>query len=152
MYQIYQVASNDTLSSIASKFNTTIDEIRRINGMSLNTMLMPGNYIVIPKIENSLYKTYVVEKGDNLYSIAIKNNTNVRDLLLINGLNENDYIYPGQEILIPNDNISIYVTENETLKDVSNKIGLSEQEIVEQNETLYLLPEQIIIYKKRENM
>lgn len=152
MYQIYQVASNDTLSSIASKFNTTIDEIRRINGMSLNTMLMPGNYIVIPKIENALYKTYVVEKGDNLYSIAIKNNTNVRDLLLINGLNENDYIYSGQEILIPNDNISIYVTENETLKDVSNKIGLSEQEIVEQNETLYLLPEQIIIYKKRENM
>lgn len=50
MYQIYQVAPNDSLSSIAAKFNTTIDEIRRINGMALNTMLMPGSYIVIPKV------------------------------------------------------------------------------------------------------
>ena len=57
MYQIYQVAPNDSLSSIATKFNTTIDEIRRINGMALNTMLMPGSYIVIPKVENGLYKS-----------------------------------------------------------------------------------------------
>lgn len=152
MYQIYQVASNDTLSSIATKFNTSIDEIRRLNGMSLNTMLMPGNYIVIPKVENGLYKTYIVEKGDNLYSIAMKNNTTVRDLLLINGLNENDYIYPNQEILVPNEGVNIYITGNETLKDVASKIGLSEQEIVEQNEALYLLPEQIIVYEKRENL
>lgn len=152
MYQIYQVAPNDTLSSIATKFNTSIDEIRRLNGMSLNTMLMPGNYIVIPKVENGLYKTYIVEKGDNLYSIAMKNNTTVRDLLLINGLNENDYIYPNQEILVPNEGVNIYITGNETLKDVASKIGLSEQEIVEQNEALYLLPEQIIVYEKRENL
>ncbi len=152
MYQIYQVAPNDTLASIATKFNTTIDEIRKLNGMALNTMLMPGNYIVIPKIENGLYQTYIVEKGDNLYSIAMKYNTTVRNILLINGLNENDYIYPGQEILVPNEGVNIYITENETLRDVANKTGLSEQEIVEQNETLYLLPEQIIIYKKRENV
>lgn len=151
MYQIYQVMPNDTLSSIASKFNTEIDEIRRLNGMTLNMVITPGNYIVVPRVENELYKTYVVEKGDNLYSIAMKNNTSVRNLILINGLNENDYIYPGQEILIPNNNVNIYVTENETLKQVANKIGLSVQEIVEQNETVYLQPDQIIIYKKREN-
>ena len=152
MYQIYQVAPNDSLSSIAAKFNTTIDEIRRINGMALNTMLMPGSYIVIPRVENGLYKTYIVEKGDNLYAIAMKNNTNVKNLLLINGLNENDYIYPGQEILVPNDGVNIYVTENDTLRDVASKLGLSEEEIIKQNETIYLLPEQIIIYKKRENL
>ena len=71
---------------------------------------------------------------------------------MINGLNENDYIYPGQEILVPNEGVSIYVTENDTLRDVASKLGLSEEEIVKQNETLYLLPEQIIIYKKRENL
>lgn len=152
MYQIYQVAPNDTLASIATKFNTTIDEIRSLNGMALNTMLMPGTYIVIPKVENRLYKTYIVEKGDNLYSIAMKNNTSVKNLLLINGLNKNDYIYPSQEILVPNEDVNIYITENETLRDIADKIGLSEQEIIEQNETLYLLPEQIIIYKKRENL
>ena len=38
MYQIYQVAPNDTIASIAGKFNTTIDEIRRLNGLNLNIL------------------------------------------------------------------------------------------------------------------
>ena len=103
-------------------------------------------------MNNTYFNYYTIEKGDNLYAIAMKNNTNVKNLLLINGLNENDYIYPGQEILVPNEGVNIYVTENDTLRDVASKLGLSEEEIIKQNETLYLLPEQIIIYKKRENL
>lgn len=152
MYQIYQIAANDTLASIAQKFNTTIDELRRINGMGMNYMLNPGNYIVIPSMQNNMYKTYIVKKGDNLYQIAMENGTTVQNLLLINGLEESGYIYPNQQILIPNEGVNIYVTEEETLSDVSNKLGISMQDLIEQNTSIYLLPEQIIIYKKRENM
>lgn len=153
MYQIYQVAPNDTIASIAGKFNTTIDEIRRINGMNLNTMLVPGNYIVIPNVENDLYTRYTVQRGDNLYSIAQNNGTTVQTLVAINGLEENAFIYPNQEILIPRRDVGIYVTvQDDTLNDVSEKSGVSVENILRENQRLYLLPEQIIIYKKRENI
>lgn len=153
MYQIYQVAPNDTIVSIAGKFNTTIDEIRKINGMNLNTMLMPGNYIVVPNVRNDLYIRYTVVKGDNLYSIAQNNGTTVQTLVAINGLEENAFIYPNQEILIPRRDLGIYVTvEDDTLSGVSEKSGVSIEDLIRENQRLYLLPEQIIVYKKRENI
>lgn len=152
MYQIYKVNPNDTLASIAQKFNTTIDELRRINGMGLNYMLNPEIYIVVPKNQDNIYRIYTVEKGDNLYQIASKYGTTVPTLLSINGLEDSGYIYPGEQILIPNEDINIYVTEQETLESVSSKSGVSISELLEQNKSLYLLPDQIVVYKKRENM
>ena len=153
MYQIYQVAPNDTIVSIAGKFNTTIDEIRKINGMNLNNMLLPGNYIVVPNVRNDLYIRYTVVKGDNLYSIAQNNGTTVQTLVAINGLEENAFIYPNQEILIPRRDLGIYVTvEDDTLSGVSEKSGVSIEDLIRENQRLYLLPEQIIVYKKRENI
>lgn len=152
MYQIYQIEPNDTIALIAQKFNTTIDELRRINGMSMNSMLNPGNYIVVPGMQNNMYQMYTVKQGDNLYQIAMTLGTTVKNLLLINGLKEGEFIYPGQQLLIPNEGVNIYVTEDETLDSVANKLGVSMQDLIEQNKSIYLLPEQIIIYKKRENM
>lgn len=152
MYQIYQIEANDSLASIAQKYNTTIDEIRRLNGMAMNYMLTPGNYIVIPNNNTGFYRIYTVQKGDNLYQIANQHGTTVSNLVLINGLNESDYIYPGQQILIPNDGVSVYMTKEETLRDVATKTGISQEELIKQNESIYLLPDQMIIYKKRENM
>lgn len=153
MYQIYQIAPNDTIVSIAGKFNTAIDEIRKINGMVLNTMLVPGNYIVVPNSGNDIYTRYVVVKGDNLYSIAQKNGTTVQSLVAINGLEENAFIYPNQEILIPRSDIGVYVTvEDDTLNGISDKSGVPVEDIIRENQRLYLLPDQIIVYKKRENI
>lgn len=152
MYQVYQIAPNDTLASIAQKHNTTIDELRRINGMGMNYLLTPGNYIVIPKMQNDMYQTYIVKKGDNLYQIAMEMGTTVQNLLLINGLEDSGYIYPNQQLLIPNKDVGVYVTEEETLTSVANKLGISETDLINQNQSIYLIPEQIIFYKKRENM
>ncbi len=46
--------------------------------------------------------TYMVESGDNLSIIASNFGLSVNDLCIFNGLNPNDYIYPGQLITIPN--------------------------------------------------
>ena len=150
MYQIYQIQANDSLASIAGKFNTTMDELRRLNGMGFNYMLSPGNYIVVPNMNESIYTTYIVEQGDNLYSIAQRTGTDVQTLLVLNGLDEKNYIYPGQEMLIPNNNVGIYLTEQDTLGGVSEKLGISIKDLIDQNDTIYLLPEQIIVYKKVE--
>ena len=153
MYQIYQIAPNDTIVSIAGKFNTTIDEIRKINGMNLNTMLVPGNYIVVPNVANDLYTRYTVVKGDNLYSMAQNTGTTEPTLVAINGLEDNAFIYPNQEILIPRRDIGVYVTvEDDTLRGISEKSGVSVEELIKEKQRLYLLPDQIIVYKKRENI
>lgn len=152
MYQIYQVISNDTLASIAQKFNTTIDDVRRINGFGLSYVLVPGSYVVVPGMVDENYQTYTVQKGDNLYQIAMKYGTTVDVLLLLNGLEDSGYIYPGQQILIPKDNINVYITDDETLDSISKKSGVSIEDLIKQNKSIYVLPEQIIVYKKRENM
>ena len=44
-------------------------------------------------MNNELYDTYNIQKGDTLYAISKKYNINPELLALINGLNMNDYIY-----------------------------------------------------------
>lgn len=134
MYKIYQVG-NETLEDIAKKLNTSVDEIVRLNGTS---NVMPGNYIIVPT--NKDFTSYIVKQGDNIYSIAKNNGVDYETLLKINGLDQNDYIYPNQEIIIPNRNI--YVTkENETIKDIINKLNIKD---IKDIEDLYLLKDQMI--------
>ena len=59
-----------------------------------------------------------------------------------------DYIYPDEEILIPKDNYSYYVTaEGDTISTVANKFKTSVSDMVDNNETIYLLPEQLLVKK-----
>ena len=146
MYQIYQVLPNDDINEIAKKFNTTVDNLIDINGLSYPVRLVPGNYIVVPKVESDYFETYVVKKGDNLYSIASRYGTDVATLELLNGLKKNEFIYPNQELLIPREGVSVYITkENDTIKSVADSLGMTWQELIEQNDTIYLLEDQLIV-------
>lgn len=151
MYQIYQVMPNDTIDSIANKINTTVTNLMELNGIPANSMLYPGSYIIIPKNEENIFTTYIVKNGDNLYKISKEFNTSVANLELLNGLKKDEYIYPNQELIVPSKNTSIYVTENETLNDISNKSGIDIAEIASQNPNLYVIPEQIVVYKNMKN-
>lgn len=134
MYKIYQV-QNETLADIARKLNTTVDEIVKLNGTSNIT---PGSYIIVPAGRD--FTTYIVKQGDNIYSIAKNNGVDYETLLKINGLDQNDYIYPNQEIIIPNR--KVYVTkENETIKEVMNKLNMND---IKNIEDLYLVKDQMI--------
>lgn len=134
MYKIYQV-QNETLEDIARKLNTTVDEIVRLNGTS---NIVPGSYIIVPSSRD--FTTYIVKQGDNIYSIAKNNGVDYETLLKINGLDQNDYIYPNQEIIIPNRNV--YVTkENETIREVMNKLNMND---IKNIEDLYLVKDQMI--------
>ena len=113
-------------------------------------MLVPGSIIVVPKlVEDDYFTTYIIKKGDNLYEIARRYNSSVDVLLNANGLEKDDYLYPGQELLIPKEGIGMYITKDgETLVDVSKKLGTTQSSLIQDNEKIYLLPEQLIIYKK----
>ena len=138
MYKIYQVG-NETLNDIAAKFNTTIEALEKLNGIQ---SVIPGSYIIIPNTESSDYTTYIVKQGDNLYAIARSYQVDYPTLLKINGLDENDYIYPDQKIMIPNS--KIYVTnDQEKISDILNNLNIKLDDI-KNLEDLYLVKDQII--------
>lgn len=147
MYTIYQVQSGDTLENIAKKLGVGMDIIMQLNGLNSQTV-MPGMYLVVPQT-NTVFFKYVVKKGDNIYEIARRYNIDPNQLLKLNGLNASDIIYPNQEILIPNSNVKVYVTgEGDTLNKVVKELETTADNIQRQNETIYLLPDQLISVKK----
>ena len=93
----YTVVPGDTLYSIARRFNTTVEELKFLNNLTSNT-LMVGEILTIPG--NSLNTTYKVKPGDNLYKIARDFNTTVATLKEVNNL-VSDILQINQELIIP---------------------------------------------------
>lgn len=148
MYRIYEVKSGETLASIANKLNTTAETLATINGLSSNINLIPGTYIVVPNEETS-FSRYTIQKNDNIYQIAQMYNTTEANLLKLNGLNANDYIYPGEEIIVPNQNIKFYITEEgDTLNKVINNLKTTADKLNNENSTIYLTADQLVISQK----
>ena len=68
-------------------------------------------------------------------------------LLSLNGLNPNQYIYPDQEIVIPQGSMKVYVTkEGDTIESVSSSLNKPIPSIMDSNEKIELAPDQIIKY------
>ena len=100
-------------------------------------------------IDNPFYTTYDIKKGDTLYQISKEFNVNTKLLAELNGLNLDDHIYPNQTLLVPKKNVSYYITkEGDTLDGLTRVFDREIMDIINQNETIYLLPGQMIYYKK----
>lgn len=95
---IYTVVRGDSLFSIANKYNTTIDEIKRLNNLSGDTIYV-NQKLLIPTVTNMT--TYTVQRGDSLYTIARKFDTTINDLKRVNNLTS-DVLDIGQVLKIPN--------------------------------------------------
>ena len=149
MFDKYTIKPGDTLNSIANKFNTKPQVILEINNIYYPEDLRAGMDIIIPKEKEQYFNYYTIERGDSLYKIAQKYNINPTLLASLNGLNMEDYIYPNQEILIPKSGYSYYITaEGDTLKTVADMFKISEESLLKQNPTIYLLKDQILITKR----
>lgn len=148
MYKVYKIQVGDTLEEIANKNNTTVELLEQLNGPLDN--LVDLEYIIVPNNQSENFKTYYVKKGDSLYSIARANGISVDDLVMLNGLNKNEYIYPNQQLLLPNENVDIYITRNgDTIESLVERFNVDYGDISKQNSKIYLLPEQLIMIKKK---
>lgn len=101
----YTVKKGDSLYSIANKYNTTVEELKRINNLTSNTLSI-GQVLKLPSDKASNIEqekntiTYTVQKGDSLYSIARKYSTTIDKIKDLNNLTTN-LLSIGQVLLIP---------------------------------------------------
>jgi membrane-bound lytic murein transglycosylase D len=107
LFHIVEVG--ETLYAISRKYDISIDEIYRINELSVEDKIGIGQKIYLndpfngmnePVNENSgsdSYINYTVKKGDTMYSISKQHNASIEDLLEWN--NKADYSLKEGEIL-----------------------------------------------------
>ena len=99
--QSYRVRRGDSLWKLASRYGTTVDRIKRDNGLRgdqltvgqklrINTGVPPGS------------NTYAVRRGDTVGKIAKAHRVSLNAVLRANGLSKSSTIYPGQVLVIPN--------------------------------------------------
>lgn len=139
----YTVQRGDSLWSIAKRFNVGVNEIKTANNLASN-LISIGQKLVIPGVAPSdqTNVTYVVQKGDSLWSIANANNTTVDEIANLNDLSTNT-IYTGQILQIPNTGTSGVTTPNtnsvyvvkkgDTLYSISLKYNTTPSAIMNKN-------------------
>lgn len=96
---IYVVKPNDTIYSIAAKYDVSPRKIIQDNQLDYPNNLIPGQTIVIVYPQ----QTYIVKPGDTLESIARENNVSQMQLLRNNPFLSNATIKPGDVLTISYD-------------------------------------------------
>ena len=126
----YTVLKGDTLWSIAKKFNTTVDNLKKANKLNGN-MLYIGQNLIVPEYftTEDTNITYIVKKGDTLYSIATLYGVSINDLKNSNNLSS-DILSIGQEIKIPSGESIITPSEDDIINEDNTYI-------VQRGDTLY---------------
>lgn len=146
---IYVVVKGDTIESIGRKYNIPVIEIIQANNLVAPYILQEGQSLTIPTGLYNIFNYYVVKKGDTLYEIGKDNDISVDLLTQINGLDKDEYIYEGQTILIPKSDVVLYITKTgDTIETLSEFFNASSSDIIYSNNSIYLLPGQLIVYRK----
>lgn len=139
----YMVKSGDTLYGIANKYGVTVNQIKKANNLSSNTLRI-GQVLTIPtETENKEdYIIYTVKSGDTLYGIAKSYNITPNELMNYNNLNSS-VLSIGQNLKIPFQDIKeeqenieyiIYtVKPGDSLYSIARTYGISVNDIMSLN-------------------
>lgn len=95
--QIYVIKQNDSLTSIARAFGTTVNDLVEANQIPNPNDLVVGQAVVVP-ISGSFYW---VQQGDSLYSIARRFQLSFQQLATVNRIPVNQPLRVGLRLYIP---------------------------------------------------
>ncbi|WP_456272518.1 LysM peptidoglycan-binding domain-containing protein [Bacillus sp. AK031] len=132
----YTVKKNDTLYSLAQKYNVSVEQLREANGLTSDKILSGQQLLVPDKPMVESQGMHLVEKGDTLYSLAKKHGTTVGQLKKQNNL-ASDQINIGQHIsIVPIEQPAgeMYtVVPGDALWGISHRFGVGPKEIAKTN-------------------
>jgi len=133
-YYIVQVG--DSLYSISRRYNLTVDELKRLNNLTSNTLTI-GQRLLIQGTPSTPItgNTYVVKSGDSLYQIARNYGVTVDALKQVNNLT-NDLLSIGQVLKIPatDTNTNVYtVKRGDNLYAIAKEFNTTVNDIMKVN-------------------
>jgi LysM repeat protein len=105
----YTVQRGDWTYAIARRYGMSVQALMAANPNANLNYLYPGQVLNVPcgspgtqpPSPSGSGKTVVVQMGDTLFSIAVRNNTTVYALQIANNLPNPNFIYAGQTLIIP---------------------------------------------------
>jgi spore germination protein len=95
--QIHIVKSNESLTTIARAYNTTVNDIVEANDIPNPNNLVVGQAMVIPIVGSFYY----VQPGDSLWSIGQKVGVPYQQIASVNRISLNQQLYVGFRLYIP---------------------------------------------------
>ena len=137
----------DTLSQLAIDYNTTVEELVRLNNIANPNLIYAGDTLIVPTKETnpggnsgstSDEVVYIVKRGDTLSQIALNFGTTVSAIAQRNNIQNVNLIYVGQRLIIPlgssNSGKIVYTIKwGDTLWGLSRRFGVPIATIVMQN-------------------
>jgi membrane-bound lytic murein transglycosylase D len=116
----YRVRSGESLWTIATRYNTTIEKLRSLNALTRNESLRAGQVIRVPAPADSVAtpkqlaaktkpapaagsgaRSHLVRRGETLTSIASRYQVTLSDLRSANGMSEGSVLKAGDRLVIP---------------------------------------------------
>lgn len=151
---VHRVRSGDTLHGLSARYRTTVDNLKRWNGLN-GTVLRPGRRLVAyygekgdgPHLEGTTPVTvaggrieYRVQQGDTLNSIARKFSAGVDDLMRWNSLSADNTIHPGDRLYVGEQPSAPAARRSDAPAPPSSRAGVIEHR-VRKGETLHRIAE-----------
>ena len=101
-YPVYIVEYGDTLSWIAQRFDTTLDQLMTLNDIQPDDMLRPNDRLLIPSLEGmqGILTTEYVTLGSSLTSLSRRSQTDTAVLVKANRLTSPSELFIGREIIM----------------------------------------------------
>lgn len=96
----YTVKSGDTLTAIAAKFGTTVEELVRWNKIPDPDLIHVDQVLIVDESDAPHETIYTVKAGDTLSAIALRFGTTVPQLVTWNKIPNPDLITIGQKLIV----------------------------------------------------
>lgn len=96
--QYYTVRYNDSFWSIANKYGMNMYTLAANNGLSINSVIYPGQRLKVSGNAQATQKVHYVRWGETLSGIAAQMGTTTFHLQAVNGIRNANLIYVGQRI------------------------------------------------------
>jgi LysM repeat protein len=107
---VHVVQAGENLFRLAIRYGTTVEAIVTANNLADGDSITVGQQLIIPGATSGSTSTgpaattgctYVVQHGDTLIGISLRYGVRLQDLLKVNGLYADKFIYAGQTLAIP---------------------------------------------------
>jgi LysM repeat protein len=94
----YAVAGGDTLSSIANKYDLSINTLLWANNLSVTSVLQPGDTLTILPLDGVVH---TVSSGDTIAQISYDYDIDQQTILDYNGMSSGSVLSIGNELVVP---------------------------------------------------